>query len=74
MMRCSFSEGGDAWKETESKEMPRNLMDVLGPDVFSSERGTPISEKVFVRVSSPRRGGDSPFIYFLCITFMPVYS
>lgn len=26
----------------KSRVMPRNLMEVLGPDVFSSERGTDV--------------------------------
>lgn len=34
----------------ESREMPKNSMTLTGPTVFSSERGTPNSEKVRLRV------------------------
>lgn len=36
-----FSFGREAWKFSESRLMPRNSMDVLGPDVLSWARGTP---------------------------------
>ena len=57
-MRCIFSEGRDALKEIESGVMPRNSMEVPGPDVYSSERGTPSSEKEFVSALSPWQGGE----------------
>lgn len=33
--------------------MPKNSMEVLGPEGFSSERGTASSEKAFFSVVSP---------------------
>lgn len=56
-MRCIFSGGRDAWKEMESRVMPKNSMEVHGPEVFSFERGTPSSENILTRVESPECGG-----------------
>lgn len=56
-MCCTFSGGRDAWKEIESRVMPRNSMEVHGHRVFSFERGTPSSEKTLTRVDSPECEG-----------------
>lgn len=57
-MKCVlfFSGGRDAWKETESRLMPKNSMEEHGPKVFSFERETPSSEKTLTRVESPESG------------------
>ena len=44
------SVGTDAWGEKESRVMPRNSRDVLGPSVFSGKRGTLSSVNVEVMV------------------------
>ena len=49
-IQCTFSMGRDAWSETELRVMLRNSRDVLGPSVFSRERGTPSSLKAEIRV------------------------
>ena len=53
-MRWSLLVGREAWKETES----RNSRDVLGPAVFSGERGTPSWRKADFRVERPCNGGE----------------
>ncbi len=50
-MPCTFSGGRDAWKEIESRVMPRNSMEVHGPRVFSFEF------YFLTRVDSPECGG-----------------
>ena len=53
-----FSEGRDAWSETESRVMPRNSKEVLGPSVSSEARETPSSWNVEVRVLRLYDGGE----------------
>ena len=48
-IRWNFSVGRDAWSETESRMIPRNSKELLGPSVFSEARGTPSSWNVEVR-------------------------
>lgn len=57
-MRLIFSRGRDAWNRTESRVMPRNSSDVLGPAVFSAGRGTPSSWNKEVRAWRPCAGGE----------------
>lgn len=57
-IRCIFSVGRDAWSDTELRVMPRNSRDVLGPSVFSGERGTPSSLKAEISVVRPCDGGE----------------
>lgn len=38
--------------------MPQNSRGVVGPEVFSGERGTPSWEKVDLRVERPCAGGE----------------
>ena len=57
-MRSTLSQGKDAWRERVPNVIPRNSREVLGLSVFSSERGTPSSEKTLVRVASPNFGGE----------------
>lgn len=45
-------------KETNSGIIPKKLMEVLGPEVFSSKRGTRSYGKVYVRVVSSNRGSE----------------
>lgn len=58
-IRCTFLVGRDAWSETELRVMPRNSRDVLGPSVFSRERGTLNLLKVEIRVLTLCDGGES---------------
>ncbi len=45
---CSiFSLGREAWNFCESKLIPKNSMEVLGPAVLSWARGIPSSAKTF---------------------------
>ena len=57
-IRCTFSVGREAWSETELSVMPRNSRAVLGPSVFSGERGTPSLLKAEIRVLRPCEGGE----------------
>ncbi len=43
----SFSLGREAWNFCESRLIPKNLMDVLGPKVLSLAKGIPSSAKTF---------------------------
>ena len=61
-MPSSFSVGREAWKVSESRVMPRNSRDVLGPDVFSVERGTPSCRKDDLRVERPHAGEEYGFV------------
>lgn len=72
-MRCIFSAGREAWKETELRVMPKNSMDVLGPEVFSSERGTPSSKKASMRVVRPWRGGEDGGVTMRKSVYPPQY-
>ncbi len=42
-----FSLGREAWNFCESKLIPKNSIEVLGPAVLSRARGIPSSEKTF---------------------------
>ena len=53
-----FSGGRDAWSETESRVMPRNSKEVMGPSIFSGARGTPSSWNVVVTVLRLCNGGE----------------
>ena len=57
-MRWIFSVGSEAWNDMESRVIPRNSVEVLGPSVFSTDRGTPMSEKADLRVVRPYAGGE----------------
>ena len=57
-IRWVFSGGRDACSEMESRVMPRNSMEVLGPSVFSGARGIPSSRNVEVRVLRLGNGGE----------------
>ena len=56
-MRCTFSEDREARKDIESRVMPRNSMEVVGPEVFSSDRGMPRSAKYLYECAQPVAGG-----------------
>ncbi len=51
-----FSLGREAWNFSESKLIPKNSIEVLGPAVLSWARGIPSSEKTFWVVRSARLG------------------
>lgn len=57
-MRCTFSMSRDAWKEIESRVIPRNLIEVYGRRVFSFEREKPKLEKTLTSVDIPECGGE----------------
>ncbi len=54
-----FSLGREAWNFCESKLIPKNSMEVLGPAVLSWARGIPSSEKTFWVVKRCAAGMES---------------
>ncbi len=57
-----FSLGSEAWNLTESRLMPRNSMNCVGPKDFSCAMGTPISVKILwtvvIFLAGMASGGD----------------
>ena len=51
LILCSFLSGRDACILSESKRITRNSIAVIGPSVFSSDKGTPLSLNTLLRVS-----------------------
>ncbi len=54
-----FSLGREAWNFCESKLIPKNSIEVLGPAVLSWARGIPSSEKTFWVVKRCAAGMES---------------
>lgn len=54
----SFSVGMETWKVGEIRVMARNSRGLLGPEVFSAERGMLSWQKVDLRVERPCAGGE----------------
>ncbi len=58
-MRHNFSPGREAYIRALSNIIPKNSMRVLGPTVFSSDKGTPRDEKTSLMIVMQRARGDT---------------